>query len=470
MNGYFPLQKLHRLLVMIKEIAEAERTALFLIDREDEIFFKKFVPELNGKNDFIPIEVIHEALESKSPLFTEIHCGDSQTPVDRAAHLKRVVCIPLLGENSPAGILYLDREKTTSIFADKELSLLLDFTKPLMRMIRDHFGFNNTNKRISVSSNNGITGCSKFFHTVIDMIERIKNSEAPVFISGESGTGKELVARSIHNTSPRKGKKFIALNCGAIPENLLESELFGHTKGAFTGAARDRAGLIEEANGGTFLLDEIGDMSFYLQAKLLRLLQENEIRRVGENRTRLIDVRFISATNKSIEKEIERGTFRQDLFYRLNTISIHLAPLRERKEDILFLCDYFLQKFCEEMDRDKVHFSPQALEFMLDYAWPGNVRELKNEIQKCLILWQDESLITENFLSAKINPSRMKFPEPAYNFFYARSQFERRFLNQALDRFGYNRVKTAREIGLSRQGLFKLIKKHNISIPQKTKA
>jgi transcriptional regulator with PAS, ATPase and Fis domain len=456
---------------LIKETVQAKNTGLIFVDKKDQIFFKKFIPEDHGKNDIVPEFVVQRALESRNPLLTEVPSGDAPAQEDRGSQLKRAICIPLPEIKSFKGILYLDREENIPVFSDQDLSLLLDFTKPLMRMAKGHFDSDNTHNGNPISSNNdGIAGNSDFYYFVIDMIDRIKNSEAPVFISGESGTGKELVARSIHKTSPRREKKFIALNCGAIPEHLLESELFGHTKGSFTGATRDRAGLIEEADGGTFLLDEIGDMSFYLQAKLLRLLQENEIRRIGENRTRIVDVRFISATNRAIEKEIEQGAFRQDLYFRLNTISIHLTPLRDRKEDILFLCDYFLQKFCEEMDRDRVYFSPQALELMLSYSWPGNVRELRNEIQKCLILWKDESLITEGCLSPRINPGGKKLSNPTYDFFCARSDFERRFLNQALERFGYNRVKTAKEIGLSRQGLFKLIKKHNIEVPRRIKA
>jgi transcriptional regulator with PAS, ATPase and Fis domain len=456
-------------MILIKEFVQTECVALFLVDREEQVFFRKFIPDDAGKNEIVPAKIIDMTLESKSPFLAEYPDRNIRLPENEGPWLKRVACIPLMEKNISVGVLCLDRKESLPNFTDQDLSLLLDFARPLERIIRDHFNINITSYRSVLSPNEGIAGNSEFYHGVIDMIGRIKNSEAPVFISGESGTGKELVARSIHRTSPRKERKFIALNCGAIPENLLESELFGYAKGSFTGATRDRAGLIEEADGGTFLLDEIGDMSFYLQAKLLRLLQENEIRRIGENRTRFVDVRFISATNKAIDKEIERGNFRQDLYYRLNTLSIHLSPLRERKKDILFLCDYFLQKFCEEMERDRVYFSPQALELMMSYSWPGNVRELQNEIQKCLILWEDESLITEDFLSPRINPGRRKLPNPTYNFFCARSEFEKRFLNQALDRFGYSRVKTAKELGLSRQGLFKLIKKHNIAIPQRLK-
>ena len=324
---------------------------------------------------------------------------------------------------------------------------------------------------ISVRENSGplpelsLVGNSRFLSRIESLVDRVKNRDAPVFIWGESGTGKELVARYIHLSGYRKRKSFIALNCGAIPENLLESELFGYIKGAFTGAVRDKPGLIEEAAGGTLFLDEIGDLSLHLQAKLLRLLQEREIRRIGENRNRMVDVRFISATNKNIDEEIIKGSFREDLYYRLNVITIELDPLRKKSEDIVLLLDYFLEKYSRQMDCEKVKISPQAMELLIQYPWPGNVRELQNEIQRCLILSGREKIIKAEDLSSRINPIGGKVEISAHNFFRAKADFEKKFLHLALNRCNYNRAKTAREIGLSRQGLFKLIKKHRIDIP-----
>jgi transcriptional regulator with PAS, ATPase and Fis domain len=297
------------------------------------------------------------------------------------------------------------------------------------------------------------------------MIERVKNTSAPVFILGESGTGKELVARTVHESGQRKHREFVAVNCSAIPDHLLESEFFGHLRGAFTGATRDKPGLVEEADGGTFFLDEIADLSPPLQAKLLRLLQEKEFRRVGDNRVRHVDVRFISATNKNIEQEVRSGRFREDLYYRLKIITIEIPPLRDRKEDILFLINCFLDKYSQEMSLGRSYFSPQCLELLVNYSWPGNVRELQNEIQRCLILCGDDDLIREEHLSPRINPDGKSHSPVSDNYFHAKAEFEKRFLNQALERFRYNRAKTAEKVGLSRQGLFKLIKKHNITVP-----
>lgn len=315
-----------------------------------------------------------------------------------------------------------------------------------------------------------MVGKSPSMMHVYTFIDRVKNSNAPIFIGGESGTGKELVAREIHQLSQRRKGPFVALNCGAIPDNLIESELFGYARGAFTGAVRDRPGLVEEASSGTLFLDEICDLSLHLQAKLLRLLEEKSIRRIGENRSRPVNVRFISATNKSIECEVKAGRFREDLFYRLKILSIELKPLRLRKDDIQLLIEHFIVKYCLAMQRRPVQINPAALELLLAYPWPGNVRELQNEIQKCLVLCQDAQEITPEDLSVKINPHAEKRSIASYGYFQAKADFEKRFLHQALSRCNYNRAKTAREIGISRQGLFKLIKKHGIPIPSKGKA
>ncbi|MCX6562851.1 MAG: sigma-54 dependent transcriptional regulator [Candidatus Aminicenantes bacterium] len=297
-----------------------------------------------------------------------------------------------------------------------------------------------------------LIGISPAVDLVRTMVAKVKDLDAPVLITGESGTGKELIARAIHETGARRGGPFVAVNCGAIPDQLLESELFGYARGAFTGAVRDKAGLIEEAGGGTFFLDEVGDLSFPLQAKLLRLIQEREVRRVGENRVRSVAARFISATNKNLDREIEQGNFREDLYYRLRIIAIEIPPLRERRDDLLLLLEHFTGKFGRELKKERVRFTPRALEVLTCYSWPGNVRELQNEVQRCLILCGADIEIREEHLSAKINPQ----PEPAkgedFSFSKAKSEFIRRFMNQALQRCNYNKARTAEEIGLSRRG------------------
>jgi transcriptional regulator with PAS, ATPase and Fis domain len=307
-----------------------------------------------------------------------------------------------------------------------------------------------------------ILGRSVAVARIRELIDKVKDLDAPVLISGESGTGKELVARAIHGSGARRGGQFVAVNCGAIPDHLLESELFGYVRGAFTGALRDKAGLIEDAHGGTFFLDEIGDLSFPLQAKLLRLLQEKELRRVGENRTRAVDVRFISATNKDLDREIEAGRFREDLCYRLKIVTIDIPPVRERREDLLLLLNHFAERYARKMSKDKVYFTPGALDLLMRYGWPGNVREIQNEIQRSLILCGADRFIREEYLSPRINPKEIVSARGENNFFEAKAEFVRRFLNQALEKHDYNKARTAEEIGISRQGLFKLMKRHRI--------
>ncbi len=321
-------------------------------------------------------------------------------------------------------------------------------------------------------NNNGngpFLGNSPAVQAVRSMIEKVKDSDAPVFIWGESGTGKELVARTLHDTGRRRSGQFVAVNCGAIPENLLESELFGHARGSFTGALRDKIGLIEEAHGGTFFLDEIGDLPLALQAKLLRVLEEKRIRRIGETRTRPVDARFMSATNKDIEAAVRSGTFREDLYYRLKIIGIELPPLRERRDDILLFLNHFLDEFTLGIRREpRPFFSPLALEILLSYPWPGNVRELQNEVQRALILAGEGSVIREEFLSPRVNPGGQTYSPESHHFLAAKAEFEKRFLREALIRCNYHKSRTAADIGLTRQGLFKLLKKHGI--PDKREA
>lgn len=319
-------------------------------------------------------------------------------------------------------------------------------------------------KRTMSRAEKGFVGSGPLYKEVLRLVDCVKNHDVPVLIRGESGTGKDLVARMVHLSGARARRRFVAVNCGAIPDSLMESELFGYGRGAFTGALRDKPGLIEEAGGGSFFLDEIGDLSLHLQAKLLRLLQEKELRRLGENKARAVNVRFLSATNKDIEAEVERGEFRKDLFYRISVVVIDIPPLRKRREDIPVLIHHFLDTYCREAGRVRAFFSPAAMERLVDYSWPGNVRELQNEVRKCLVLCR-EDMIDEGYLSGKINPDGRGKEADSYDYFRAKGEFEKRYIKQALARFGFNRTRTAENLGLSRQGLFKLMRKHGIDVP-----
>ncbi len=258
----------------------------------------------------------------------------------------------------------------------------------------------------------GIIGKSPVLQRVFRVLEKVAPTESTVLVSGESGTGKELIVRALHANSRRREKPFIPINCGAIPKDLLESELFGHEKGAFTHAIRSRQGRFELANGGTVFLDEIGEMDPSLQVKILRVLQEREFERVGGVRSLKVDVRIVAATNRDLEEEVRRGRFREDLFYRLNVIPIHLPPLRERGRDILLLAGSFLHRACVLRERSLVGLSPDAKDMLLRYSWPGNVRELENFMERLTILSEGDTITPED-LPAKIWEDLGRQPEQA---------------------------------------------------------
>ncbi len=291
---------------------------------------------------------------------------------------------------------------------------------------------------------------------ILNHINKIAPFDINVLISGESGTGKEVVARYIHKKSKRKNKPFIAVNCGAIPHDLLESELFGFKKGAFTGATIDKKGIIEEAQGGTVFLDEIGDLPLDLQVKLLRVLQENEIKPLGSNKPKKVNVRFIAATNKDLKKLVKEGKFREDLYYRLNVISIDIPPLRKRKEDILPLAEFFLKKYSLKYGIPQKRFSESAKAQMLSYDWPGNVRELEHAIERTL-------LTTNGIVIKKIEgipiPKSHTVIKPYKE---AKEEFEKNYLENLLKETNWNISKAAKLAQKTRAEIYRMIKKYNL--------
>jgi DNA-binding NtrC family response regulator len=390
------------------------------------------------------------------PLFADLELAGGGGPGS-------VLAYPWSHGGRPAGVVFLARTGPGRPFSRADLEFVAMALAPVLYLLKRNGGPEEDGAVPGQGQGDSpFLGGTLSARRVRAMIEKVRDSDAPVFISGESGTGKELAARTIHDTGRRRTGPFVAVNCAAIPEALLESELFGHARGAFTGAVRDKVGLMEEASGGTFFLDEIGDLPLALQSKLLRVLEEKKVRRVGETRSRPVDVRLVSATNKDLDREVERGRFRQDLYYRLKIIAIDLPPLRDRPEDVLLLLNHFLDEFSRSMARPRPFLSPVALEMLLRYPWPGNVRELQNEVQRCLVLAAGAPLILEEYLSPKINPAGETYSRASHLFAEAKADFERRFLREALVRCRYHRTRTAAEVGLSRQGLFKLLKKHGI--------
>ena len=316
-----------------------------------------------------------------------------------------------------------------------------------------------------------IIGKSEKILEIFEIIEKVARTDSTVIITGETGTGKELIARAIHKCSPRKDRPFVPINCAAIPEQLLESEFFGYEKGAFTGAMRSRMGRIEFSNHGTLFLDEISSMSLELQAKLLRVIQEQEFERIGGLRTIKVDFRLISATNQDLKEKIKEGTFREDLFYRLNVIPINVPPLRERKSDIPILVNHFLKELREHNKTSVKRFSDKAMERIMQYHWPGNVRELKNLVERLSVLKQ-QGIIELHDIPSSMGISVIPQMKPlvdinikkGISFHTQVAEFERRLLLEALEQASWVKEKAAKLLKLKRTTLIEKMKRREIPL------
>jgi len=310
-----------------------------------------------------------------------------------------------------------------------------------------------------------IIGKSRPMQEVFTLLDKVKDASVPVLILGESGTGKELIARAIHYNSPRKERSFVVQNCSAFNDNLLESELFGHVKGAFTGAVRDKEGLFSVADHGTFFLDELGEMSAALQVKLLRVLQQGTFMPVGGTKERKVDVRLITATNRSLADMVADGSFREDLFYRLNLLTIKLPPLRDRREDIPLLADHFLARF-EGERRERRRISAETMRLLTDYPWPGNIRELENEVERCVLMAGDAEVIAPDHLSVHVREGGRvgrKAVAPSGSLKEAVEALERTMIADALERTGGNKSEAARELGIARSNLIAKAQSYGIA-------
>ncbi len=337
---------------------------------------------------------------------------------------------------------------------------LSDENKYLRSQLKEAYGFNR------------IIGKSASLQKVLKLVKKVSKTEANILIRGDSGTGKELVARSIHTNSDRCHRPFVPVDCASLPENLLESELFGHEKGAFTNAHVTRPGIFEYANGGTLFLDEIGELSITLQSKLLRTLQEHQVRRVGGRRLLNVDVRIITATNQDLDKAVEEGRFREDLFYRINVITIPLPPLRERKDDVPLLANHYLRHFSKGSKNEVKGISREAMELMERYHWPGNVRELQNVMERAVSL-TDSKIIVPQDLPEQIrlvkHPDAFIFPAGS-NYKKAKKEwmdfFEKRYLSDLLKQHNGNISKAALEAQVNRKTIHRLLKRHRLTEDQ----
>ncbi len=303
-----------------------------------------------------------------------------------------------------------------------------------------------------------LVGESDAIKKIIKQIEEVAPTDASVLITGESGTGKEVVARAIHFASPRRFEPLITVSCGALPEGLVESELFGYERGAFTGAFYKKKGKFEAANGGTLFLDEIGELNQKMQVDLLRVLQEKEIMRIGSNKVIKVDFRVISATNRDLREMVEEGTFREDLYYRLNVFNIHIPPLRERVEDIPLLAEHFVNQFRRRMGKDVEGITPQALNKLIKYPWPGNVRELENAIERAFVISKGKYITTEDLSFLDSNNAKFTTP-PALSL----SEIEKQHILNVLKECDYNISKAAKILDIDRTTLYNKMKKYGIS-------
>ena len=376
----------------------------------------------------------------------------------------RQAIVPLHYENQPFGALVIACPGTCDCNMqeiDSAGLILSQASGVIMRAIVQEEEISDLQGRLEAHAEfGGLVGKDPKMQVIYKLIEDIAPTDATVLIQGESGTGKELVAKAVHKRSQRKDAPFIVINCSAYPDTLLESELFGHEKGAFTGAVRQKSGRFELADGGTVFLDEIGEIPPSAQIKLLRVLQTQSFERIGGEKTLTVDVRIIAATNKDLLQEVKDGYFREDLYYRLHVIPVHMPPLRERRNDIPLLARYFLRRFNQEQGKEIEEFSPEAMRLLLDYSWPGNVRELENSVEHAVVLAKDSKIEASHlprvFHSTAFSPA----PEQP-----TMADHEKEILRQVLEECGWNKKQAAKRLGISRNTLYVKLKKYEITRP-----
>ncbi len=414
---------------------------------------------------------------SKSDLYVNKTGAESKQPGQSKG--VSFICVPIKSGNETIGTLNISCTKLDDEALNLYFKLLSVIASMIARAVKIRQELREEKERLIAENTRlkqklqerfqpeNIIGKSQSMQELFDLISQVCTSEATVLIRGESGTGKELVAQEIHYNSLRAGMPFIKVNCAALPESIIESELFGHEKGAFTGAHTLRKGRFELADKGTLFLDEIGELSPQIQVKLLRALQEQEFERVGGIKTIKVDVRIIAATNRNLEEEIQKGTFREDLYYRLNVFPIHIPPLRERKSDIMLLCDHFIEKYNKKNHRNIKRITSSAIDLLMIYHWPGNVRELENCIERSVLLSKD-NVIHAYHLPPSLQSAESSNTQFASTINQALDNLERELIADALKTARGNRAKAARNLGISERIMGLRIQKYNLS-PDKYK-
>jgi transcriptional regulator with GAF, ATPase, and Fis domain len=453
---------LTRLLDSLVEVVSADKGfVLVMTDGSPQILKARNFQRENVKDavERMSDTILRRVLETRQPLRIADALHDAEfNASDSVVNLKlsSVLCLPLLLRGELVGAIYLGNDKLANLFTDHELlvaesfcstaTLLIELGRQLDELRADKKALQ---ERLEEQAYGDIVGSCDAMRDIFRKIDKVAATDISILVTGETGTGKELIAREIHRRGPRRSGPFVAINCGAIPENLLESELFGHAKGAFTGANTARQGRFQSASGGTLFLDEIGEMALSLQVKILRALQERSVTRVGENRPEAVDIRIVAATNKNLEDEMKAGRFREDLYYRVNVVHLHLPPLRERGEDAVMLAKWFLTRAIRELSSKVKGFSPQALLAIKRYRWPGNIRQLENRIKKAVVL-AEKPLLTPDDL--ELRPEEL---EPILPLAAARDEWQKRYINEVLERNNQNRTKTAKDLGVDPRTIFR---------------
>jgi|LNFM01.1.fsa_nt_gb transcriptional regulator with GAF, ATPase, and Fis domain len=407
--------------------------------------------------------IVAKVIETRRPIIVADAMSDSAfSRSDSVMHLRlsSVLCAPLIAGGELLGLLYLGNDRVANLFPPRSIDVITIFAAQAAMILQnalllDSLRTDKTEleKRLKDQRFGEIIGSVPSMLEVFRKVQKVAPTDIFVLISGETGTGKELIAREIHNRSTRNNGPFVIINCGAIPENLMESELFGHVRGAFTGAVATRLGKFQAADKGTLFLDEVGELPLPLQVKLLRALQERIVTKVGDSKPERVDIRVIAATNRELEEEIKKGGFREDLYYRLNVVNIYLPPLRERGDDIIVIAKSLLQKYSAEMNKAVKGFTPNALVAIRKYEWPGNVRQLENRIKKGLVLCEKTLLGPEDL---DLTPEQL---QPIVPLDKAKEEFQRRYILEVLERNNGNRTKTARDLGVDPRTIFRYLEK-----------
>ena len=430
----------------------------------------------------VSVSVIRRVADSGEPMYIS-NVGEEDDLKDQRSiidlKIMTVICIPLQFEEKLVGVIYSDSDSISERFSSSDLSIMNAFGAQAavaienamrhgeLETIRHSLEKQNVTLREELSGRHefsGMVGRSPEMQRIFDVIRKVATLSTTILIQGETGTGKELIAKAIHYNSERRSRSIISINCGALPKDILESELFGYAKGAFTGADHDRAGLFEAADGGTLFLDEIGEMPVDLQVKLLRALQDGEVRRLGEDRSRSVDVRVVSATNRDLASDVEAGSFRRDLFYRLNVVPICIPPLRSRQEDILPLAEFFLDKFSGEMNKKRPTLARSAKELLLQREWDGNVRELENTIERALALSEGKDVLgVAQFEDLAKDSILAELPDDDASLKYMIEVWEKELIRKKLIHHSWNVSKTAAVLQISRQQLHNKIRKFRLT-------